>query len=98
MPRSPLKPLKVLEEHVASIFRVEEYAKQESSMKKVARLACVDVPALLASFFMLVCCLAYFWAQNFETFHPKYQLTFTGLHVVSKTTAVRTSNRKWRLT
>jgi hypothetical protein len=38
----------VLEEHVSSIFRVEEYAKQETSMKQ-AKAAC----------FMLVSCFAY---------------------------------------
>jgi hypothetical protein len=32
-PRNPLKLTNVLEEHVSSMSRVEEYAKQETSMK-----------------------------------------------------------------
>jgi hypothetical protein len=42
-PCSPAEFHKDLEEHVASIFAVEEYAKQETSMKQV------DIRASLAN-------------------------------------------------
>jgi hypothetical protein len=37
-PCSPSKSTNVSEEHVASIFRVEEYAKQDTSMKQAASM------------------------------------------------------------
>jgi hypothetical protein len=39
----------ILDEHITSIFRVEEYAKQETNMKEAANRTCL----------MLISCLAY---------------------------------------
>jgi hypothetical protein len=36
MPCNPLRVIRVSEEHVASIFMVEEYAEQETCLKQVA--------------------------------------------------------------
>jgi hypothetical protein len=36
IPSSPFKINQCLEEHVAYMFRMEEYAKQETSMKQAA--------------------------------------------------------------
>jgi hypothetical protein len=39
MPSNPLRIIRVSDEYVASIFIVEEHAKQETSMKQVARFS-----------------------------------------------------------
>jgi hypothetical protein len=51
------KSTDVSEKHVASIFRVEEWAKQELSVKQVASRAIHN--GIFPTFIMLVFCLAY---------------------------------------
>jgi hypothetical protein len=50
-PCSPLKSTDVSAEHVASIFRVEKYSKEETGMKQEAG------KSFLPAFFMLTACL-----------------------------------------
>jgi hypothetical protein len=88
---SPLKVTDVSEEHIASIFRVEELAEQETSVKAGGK----QNPRLHAGFLLGL----FFDPRDGDDVLPKRRLTLTELHgVISQktelfiTTAVRTSN------
>jgi hypothetical protein len=75
---SPLKSIEFSEEHVCSIFRAEEVAKQKTGMMQAVGKAVLAMPTVLANFstlkmeaflaacFTLVSCLAYSSTLNME--------------------------------